>query len=100
MPNGPWESVVQTISGPSSNRSASSAVSMLRVTSSLEFGLMTRMVGRRALIGGPLQDQASVASLIATPLVDCKSRRNRLATVCGWVLLDVHERGAAVASFH
>src|SRR5215813_575807 len=47
MPNGPSLSVEHTISGPSANRSGASAASRLRVTVSFEFGLTTRMRGRR-----------------------------------------------------
>src|SRR5262249_15122464 len=43
IPNGPSARVEHTISGPFANRSGSSAASRPRVTSSLQFGLTTRM---------------------------------------------------------
>src|ERR671923_182807 len=53
IPNGPSARVEHTISGPFANRSGSSAASRPRVTSSLEFGLTTRMRGRDLPIARP-----------------------------------------------
>src|SRR5262245_7347034 len=50
MPKGPSARVEHTISGPFANRSGSNAASRPRVTSSLEFGLTTRMRGGGSLM--------------------------------------------------
>src|SRR5919204_4999859 len=73
IPNGPSARVEHTISGPFANRSGSSAASRPRVTSSLEFGLTTRMRGGGSLMvarGSDLACEINTMLVVLQAMID------------------------------